>query len=152
VGEVIDLGRAENLAKKNRRVLVGGCFDIIHLGHVEFLNKAKEMGDELWVMLESDVTVKKLKGENRPINSQQDRAEVLINLRAVDYVVMLSEMKTGENYDEVLKILRPDIIAATEGDQIKDRKTIQAKMVEAELRVIPNIEGKSTSKIIELLI
>jgi len=153
VGEIINLAQATNIVKSGqKRVLVGGCFDIIHLGHVTFLNKAKEMGDELWIILESDVTVKKLKGEKRPINSQEDRAGLLTNLRAVDYVVMLPEMSTGEDYDQVLDCVKPDIIVITEGDRLEERKTLQASKLKARLQIVPVVPNKSTSKIIELLI
>ena len=153
MGEIINLAQATNIVKSGqKRVLVGGCFDIIHLGHVTFLNKAKEMGDELWIILESDVTVKKLKGEKRPINSQEDRAELLTNLRAVDYVVMLPEMSTGEDYDQVLDCVKPDIIVITEGDRLEERKTLQASKLKARLQIVPVVPNKSTSKIIELLI
>lgn len=153
MGEIINLAQATNIVKSGqKRVLVGGCFDIIHLGHVTFLNKAKEMGDELWIILESDVTVKKLKGEKRPINSQEDRAGLLTNLRAVDYVVMLPEMSTGEDYDQVLDCVKPDIIVITEGDRLEERKTLQASKLKARLQIVPVVPNKSTSKIIELLI
>ncbi|MCR4263595.1 MAG: adenylyltransferase/cytidyltransferase family protein, partial [Candidatus Roizmanbacteria bacterium] len=80
-----------------KKVLVGGCFDLIHYGHITFLSEARKQGDYLIVALESDENVKKYKGPNRPIHKQAERAEMLRSLRMVDEVVELPEMK--EDYD-----------------------------------------------------
>src|SRR5690242_1743275 len=88
--------------KKNlengKTVLVGGCFDILHLGHITFLEKAKKMGDRLVVLLESDQKTKLLKGPKRPVHSQKDRAKVLSALRFVDFVIMLPFLKKEQDY------------------------------------------------------
>src|SRR3989344_8872455 len=78
-----------------RIVLVGGCFDILHLGHIKFLESAKKLGDCLFVLLENDESVLRLKGKDRPINNQTERAQDLSSLSIVDYVVLLSPMKTA---------------------------------------------------------
>ena len=69
-------------------VVTNGCFDILHVGHVRYLQKTKECADKLIVMLNSDISVKSIKGENRPINCEEDRAEILSSLSCVDYVVL----------------------------------------------------------------
>ena len=72
-------------------VVTNGCFDILHVGHVRYLQKTKEYADKLIVMLNSDVSVKSIKGDDRPINCEADRAEILSSLRCVDYVVLFDE-------------------------------------------------------------
>lgn len=94
--------------KQEKQILVftNGCFDIIHRGHIEYLNEAKKLGDFLLVAVNSDRSVKKIKGENRPINSQQDRAVVLDNLKPVDGVIIFDE----ETPYELIKLIVPDVL------------------------------------------
>jgi|TARA_B100001741_G_scaffold109697_1_gene90295 rfaE bifunctional protein nucleotidyltransferase chain/domain len=87
-------------------VFTNGCFDIIHVGHIRYLSKAKELGDILIVGLNSDESVKKLKGDNRPINSFEDRAILLSSLRFVDSVIMFKE----QTPDNLIKKIVPDIL------------------------------------------
>ena len=87
-------------------VFTNGCFDIIHVGHIRDLSKAKELGDILIVGLNSDESVKKLKGDNRPINSFEDRAILLSSLRFVDSVIMFKE----QTPDNLIKKIVPDIL------------------------------------------
>tara|TARA_X000000368_G_scaffold356010_1_gene297899 strand:- start:360 stop:824 length:465 start_codon:yes stop_codon:yes gene_type:complete len=87
-------------------VFTNGCFDIIHVGHIRYLSKAKELGDILIVGLNSDESVKKLKGDNRPINSFEDRAILLSSLRFVDSVIMFKE----QTPDNLIKQIVPDIL------------------------------------------
>lgn len=118
MGIIIDSTDKSKLSKLKgikKKVLVGGCFDILHAAHIEFLNKAKEQGEILIILLENDVRITKLKGKNRPINSQVDRAIVLSNLSMVDYVIPLKNVKTDKNYETLVKMLEPDIIAITRG-------------------------------------
>jgi len=132
-------------------VLTGGCFDILHIGHVRFLSEAKRMGDTLVVLLESDKKVKKLKGERRPVFIQKERAEMLSALRSVDLVVLLPMIeKDGDYLDLVMKI-KPDLIAVTENDLQFENKKSQAKKVGAELKVVPLIKRYSTSKLAKIL-
>ena len=141
---------ARELKKNNKKlVLVGGCFDILHVGHIEFLKKAKDRGEVLMVLLESDERIKRIKGENRPINNQTDRAKMLICLRMVDVVVMLPDMKSGADYSDLVAKIRPDVIAITSDDPIKNIKKLQAKRVGGRLFVVTKrVEGMSTSEII----
>src|SRR5579872_1192323 len=90
---------ANQLHRKNKRiVLVGGCFDLLHIGHITFLEDAKKQGDLLIVLLESDETITALKGNKRPINSQKIRAKILTALSAVDFVILLEPHMKNEDY------------------------------------------------------
>jgi len=137
---------------KDKIVLVGGCFDILHLGHVIFLEKAKRLGDKLVVLLESDENIKKNKGNNRPVNNQENRAKMLMSLKAVSKVIKLPEMKTDEEYLALIKKIKPSVIAITGGDKRIFQKKEQAKMVGAKLvKVIKQIPYQSTSRIVEII-
>lgn len=130
-------------------VLVGGCFDVLHPGHVIFLEKAKKAGDILIVLLESDQKITKLKGINRPVHTQIERAKVLSALTAVDYVVLLPTMKTDKEYDELIVKIKPDIIAATYGAKDNNHKIRSAKIVGAKLTYVTKMIGNhSTSAIL----
>jgi rfaE bifunctional protein nucleotidyltransferase chain/domain len=132
-----------------RIVLVGGCFDVLHRGHVEFLQEAKKLGDVLFVLLESDETIKKRKGENRPIHTQEDRAQILAGLRAVDRVIMLRSNLIDSDYSKLVNSIKPDIIAITEGDPIKEKKAKQATSVGGQLFTIEKKGNYSTNGIIK---
>jgi len=92
--------------KNKKIVFTNGCFDILHLGHVEYLNEAKAQGDVLIIGLNSDASVKKLKGENRPINNEIDRAKMLLNLKAVDCVQIFTE----DTPLEIIKLIKPNVL------------------------------------------
>ena len=134
--------------KGKKIVLAGGCFDVLHPGHVIFLERAKKAGDCLIVLLESDEKVKELKGVDRPVHNQKMRARVLSALKSVDYVVMLSLMRKNNEYDELIKKIDPDVIAATQGDiNIHHRRV--AQLTGAKLEIVTNIIGNySTSQIL----
>lgn len=91
---------------KKKLVFTNGCFDIIHRGHIEYLNEAKELGDKLIVGLNSDNSIKRIKGESRPVNNEIDRAFILDNLKPVDFVVIFDE-DTPYN---LIKEIKPDIL------------------------------------------
>ncbi|MEE3079489.1 MAG: D-glycero-beta-D-manno-heptose 1-phosphate adenylyltransferase [Bdellovibrionota bacterium] len=88
-------------------VFTNGCFDILHRGHVSYLNEAKSLGDILVIGINTDKSVKRLKGEDRPVNSEVDRAFMLLNLKAVDYVFYFEE---NDNPYELIKKIQPDIL------------------------------------------
>ncbi len=98
--------RKELKATNKTVVFTNGCFDILHAGHVEYLNKAKSFGDKLIVAVNSDSSVKKIKGDKRPIIPQQQRAFLIDNLKAVDYVTFFGE----ETPLEIISFLIPDIL------------------------------------------
>lgn len=135
--------------RNKKVVLVGGCFDILHPGHVIFLQKAKKMGDNLVVLLESDEKIKQLKGNHRPFFNQKERAVVLKGLKFIDQIIMLPFIKSDADYEKVIKKLKPDIIAATFGAPDNYHKQRIAKIVGAKLKYVSKIVGSySTSKIL----
>lgn len=130
-------------------VLVGGCFDILHPAHIEFLRKSKKLGDILVVLLESDKKIKHIKGSQRPINLQGDRALKLSSLPVVDYVICLPFFKKDSDYEILVKSLEPDIIAVTIGDTILELKRKYAESVGGKvIEVMARKRNYSTSKIV----
>ena len=121
-------------------VLVGGCFDILHPGHIIFLKKAKQTGDILIVLLESDKKVRALKGRNRPVQTQKDRAKVLSALRYVDQVICLPFMEHEFQYDQLIAKIKPDIIATTRGYPNNCHKRT-ADLVGAKLKYVTGVVG-----------
>lgn len=140
----------KTLKKQGKKiVLVGGCFDVLHPGHVIFLEKAKKVADYLVVLLESDQKVKKLKGERRPVHDQKMRAKVLASLSSVDWVVMLPFMEKKGQYDELILKIKPDVIAATSGYPNTNYHKKVADLVGAKLvYVTETIGNHSTSRIL----
>jgi FAD synthetase len=136
---------------KGRIVLVGGCFDILHIGHVRFLSEAKGMGDYLIVLLESDKKARKLKGRNRPVFIQSERAEMLSSLRSVDLVVLLPMMENDKDYLNLITKIKPGVIAVTENDPNIEKKRRQAEEAGAELKIIPLTKTFSSSKLVKIL-
>jgi len=133
-------------------VLAGGCFDLLHIGHIVFLENAKKTGDTLFVLLENDDTIKKLKGEKRPINTQEDRAKILSSLNMVNYVILLPAQVTNDFYDKLVFQLKPAIIATTTGDSNRSHKERQAKTIDAQvIDVTMPVRDQSTTKLLQLL-
>lgn len=140
----------EKIKAQGSIVLVGGCFDILHAGHKEFLKNAKKLGNVLLVLLESDESVKKRKGENRPVNTQNARATILTALESVDYVIPIPTFKHDQDYYKLTKLLEPAIIAVTENDPLLKVKQDQAKMVGGKVvEVIERIPNKSTTQLVQ---
>ena len=141
------------LHKQNQKVvLVGGCFDLLHIGHITFLEEAKKKGDILIVLLESDTSITTAKGENRPINSQDIRAKILAALSMVDRVILLEPQMSNTDYDTLVFAIKPAIIATTAGDANRFHKERQAKKIGARvIDVTARISDKSTTKLITLL-
>lgn len=134
---------------KGKLVLAGGCFDVLHPGHIVFLEKAKRAGDSLLVLLESDQKIKKLKGQGRPVHTQKDRAKILAALEFVDFIVCLPFMEKDIEYDELIAKIKPDIIAATYGDKEIGFKKRTAQKVGAKLKFVTKMVGThSTSGIL----
>lgn len=132
-----------------RVVLVGGCFDILHIGHVRFLKKAKEQGDVLVVALESDEKTKLLKGKGRPINSQEVRAEIMASLETVDYVLKLGPNVVDNNYLELTEKIAPKVLAVTEENN--KIKIIAERLGIKYVKVMPLVKDISTSKLARML-
>ena len=139
--EEIAVFRKEHSSKQI--VFTNGCFDILHAGHVDYLQKAAGLGDVLVVGLNSDESVRRLKGASRPINNQHDRAKILCSLECVDYVAVFDE----DTPLELIKILAPDVLV--KGGDYKPEEVIGRKEVEkngGKLVLLPFIDGKSTTK------
>jgi D-beta-D-heptose 7-phosphate kinase/D-beta-D-heptose 1-phosphate adenosyltransferase len=145
-----DLGPLKNAKKLGKIILVGGCFDILHPGHRTFLSRAKALGTTLVVMLESDKKVRNLKGERRPINSQDIRAQSLSSLSEVDYVILLPYLEKNKDYEILVKNLEPDIIAVTEGEMVYDwEKSYMKKTGGKIVQVVKRLKNYSTTKLAE---
>lgn len=134
-----------------KKVLVGGCFDLLHFGHISFLAAAKSLGDYLVVALESDENVKHSKGETRPIHTQKQRKQMLESLKFVDEVLALPPMKSDAEYAKLVTDVQPSIIAVTEGDPIIEKKQAHAALIGAHVITIAKIHTPSTSALAKLL-
>ena len=133
----------ERLKKQNKKIVfTNGCFDILHRGHVSYLDVAKSYGDVLILGLNSDESVKELKGENRPINNEDDRAYVLAALESVDYVVKFSD-NTPLN---LIQIVKPDILV--KGGDYEGKKVVGSEIAK-EVRLVQFVDGKSTTNTIQ---
>lgn len=125
-----------------RIVFTNGCFDILHVGHVKYLQVAKSFGDILIVGLNSDASVRELKGPQRPVNTEDDRAYILAALESVDYVVKFSD---DTPYD-LIKMLRPDVLV--KGGDYAGKKVVGSEF-SGELKLVDFVEGKSTTSTIK---
>ena len=142
-GNAVDTFRIENIDKKI--VFTNGCFDILHVGHIRYMQEAAKLGDILIVGLNSDASVKRLKGPERPVNNQDDRAEMLSSLEFVDYVVIFDE----DTPYELIKKIQPDVLV--KGGDYNPDNVVGKDIVEArggELKLLHFVEGKSTTNII----
>lgn len=139
----------EEFGRAGRRlVFTNGCFDLLHVGHVRYLQQARALGDALLVALNGDVSVRALKGPTRPINSEQDRAEVLAALGCVDFLTIFDT----ERVTDVVRVIRPHIYAKGGDYTIEsldpgERGALQE--AGTEIRILPLVPGKSTTGIIE---
>lgn len=130
---------AKRLKKEGKKVVfTNGCFDILHVGHVKYLQEAKSYGDVLIVGLNSDSSVRELKGPTRPVNLEEDRAYILAALESVDYVVLFSE----ETPHELIKNIEPDILV--KGGDYEGKSVVGAEFAK-ELRLVQFVDGKSTT-------
>lgn len=130
------------LNPSKKTVFTNGCFDILHLGHIKYLQTAKSYADILIVGLNSDSSVKRLKGETRPVNSQLDRASLLSALEFVDYVVIFEE----DTPLELIKAIKPDILV--KGADYEGKEVVGSQFVK-DVRLIEFVQDKSTTNIIK---
>jgi D-beta-D-heptose 7-phosphate kinase/D-beta-D-heptose 1-phosphate adenosyltransferase len=131
------------LKNKDRKIIfTNGCFDILHIGHIKYLEKAKSFGDVLIVGLNSDDSIRRLKGNNRPINTQNDRAYILASLEVIDYLVIFDE----DSPFELINLIKPDVLVKG-GDY--EGKEVIGQDIAKELKLVKFIDGKSTTKTIE---
>ncbi len=136
--------RDEMEAAGQRLVFTNGCFDLLHAGHVRYLRQARGLGEALAVGLNSDRSVRELKGEGRPVNAEEDRAEVLAALGCVDYVVIFD----GKRATDVLSTVRPHLYAKG-GDYTPDsldpEERAALEKAGTEIRILPLVPGRSTT-------
>lgn len=136
----------EKLKKENKKIVfTNGCFDLLHIGHVSLFQKAKTLGDVLIVAINSDASLAQLKGPKRPLVPQTDRTQILAALSYIDYVVVFNEQTPCE----LLSKLKPDILVKGGDYKIED---IVGKEFVKEVYRYPLVEGKSTTKLIKLII
>jgi len=138
---------SKRLRREGKRlVFTNGCFDLLHPGHVSYLSQARSLGDALVVALNSDRSVRALKGEGRPILNQKERAEVIAALQDVDYVTIFDD----DTPREVIAAVLPDVLVKGGDwalDEIVGREEVEA--VGGQVLSLPYIEGSSTTDIIE---
>lgn len=149
VDELADISQA--LKREGKKLVVtNGCFDLLHVGHVRYLEAARALGDALAVGVNGDASVRALKGESRPLNNEKDRAETLAALRAVDYVAIFSETRATD----FLERARPAIYVKG-GDYKPETLAAEERMVlekiGSQIQIIPFEQGYSTSALIERL-
>jgi rfaE bifunctional protein nucleotidyltransferase chain/domain len=146
--EMMEIRRG--IKNQNKKlVFTNGCFDILHSGHVDYLSKARQLGDYLLVGLNSDISVKNIKGEKRPIINEIERATLLDNLKCVDYVIFFDQ----DTPEQLISSLIPDILV--KGADWDLDKIVGREIVEANGGNVKTIEfscNQSTSKIINLII
>lgn len=148
--KIVSLSRLKSIEidKTKKIVLAGGCFDILHYGHMVFLQKARSVGDVLILLLESNEFIEQIK-KKKPVHTQRQRAEILAALGYVDYVVQLPLLQSPDSdYEEIVKDIGPAIIAYTSHDSKEMQKKKFAQEVNAEIVVIPNLSSFSSSQLI----
>ena len=157
MNKIVTIDQTSELSKElqnagKRIIVAGGCFDILHIGHLTFLEEAKKHGDVLVILLESDEAIRRTKGPKRPLNLLQDRARLLEAFSVVDYVILLKQDMTNQDYDDLVIALKPAIIATTAGDSNRHHKERQAQLVGAEvIDVTGFVSDKSTTHVVKLL-
>jgi rfaE bifunctional protein nucleotidyltransferase chain/domain len=153
VTKILDRAKASDLRDKyagKTIVFTNGCFDILHVGHVRYLAAAKRLGDILVVGLNSDASVRELKGIGRPLNSQDDRAEVMAALEAVDHVIIFAEKRVSH----LLRQMRPQIYVKGGDytvDSLDSEEVVALKEINARIEILPLVPGKSTSKLVQAI-
>lgn len=150
MGKIVTQDEIINIVREGHKfgktyAATNGCFDILHVGHIRYLQKTKSLADYSIVMLNSDSSVKMLKGDSRPINNETDRAEILTALSCVDYVVLFNEKSPSE----LLEKIKPDIY--TKGadytmEILPERDIVKRNNIKVEF--IEFVKGKSTTGII----
>jgi rfaE bifunctional protein nucleotidyltransferase chain/domain len=129
-------------------VLTNGCFDLLHTGHVRYLQAARALGDALIVAINSDRSVRELKGPTRPLNSEEDRAEVIAALRCVDGVTIFDDLRVSQ----VIKELHPAIYAKGGDytiDSLNESERQALQECDAKIHILPLVPGRSTTSLFE---
>jgi cytidyltransferase-like protein len=133
-----------------KKVLVGGCFDLLHIGHLRFLKAAKKQGDILIIALESDDFIRITK-KREPFHNQSERAEILSALEIVNMIILLPLFNSND-YQKLVDIIKPDVIAITKNDpQIKNKQK-QAREIGAIVKIVtPHINNITSSRLVKKL-
>ena len=137
-----------DFGEKEKIVFTNGCFDILHEGHITLLEKAKRFGEKLIVGLNSDASIKKIKGDNRPINSESSRIKLLSSIIYIDYIILFDD----ETPIDLIKSIRPDILV--KGGDYSEPQIVGADFIKSyggQVKIIDLVEGKSTTNIINKL-
>lgn len=139
--------KLEELRKKGKKIaFTNGCFDILHVGHVRYLREAKKTADVLVLALNSDSSVRSIKGEKRPLMIENERAEILAALEFIDFVTIFNELTP----QELIIYLKPDILI--KGGDWEEEKVVGREEIKkwgGRVAIIPEVEGKSTTNIVE---
>lgn len=142
--------RLDGLRKEGKKIaLTNGCFDILHVGHVRYLKEAKKTADVLVLALNSDDSVRAIKGDKRPLVGEDERAEVLAGLEYIDYVTIFSELTPLE----LICFLKPDVLV--KGGDWPEEKVVghdEIKQWGGHVTIIPEVAGKSTTNIVDKII
>lgn len=154
MSEARSLNEIKDIRKKLKEenlkvVFTNGCFDILHSGHVDYLNKAKSLGDVLIVGINSDASIKRIKGKQRPILNEKERAVIVLNLKPVDYVLLFEEDTPAKIISEII----PDVLvkgADWPMDKIVGREDVVKNG--GEVKTIEFVNDQSTSKIIQIIL
>lgn len=134
------------LRGSSKIVFTNGCFDLLHVGHVRYLNQAKSRGDVLVVGVNTDASVRRLKGPTRPIQNENDRAEILANLNSVDFAILFDE----DTPLELIKLVKPDVLV--KGGDWKPEQIVGSDFVMSyggKVESLQFVDGKSTTSLIE---
>ena len=140
-----EINELNNELKNKKIVFTNGCFDLLHRGHIDYLSKSRKLGDVLVVGLNTDSSVKRLKGNSRPLLSEEDRAFMLDNIKAVDYVIMFKE----DTPLEIIKDIEPDVLV--KGRDYENKEVVGQDFVEkkgGKVVLIDFIQGYSTTNLI----
>ena len=143
--------RADLQAQKKRLVFTNGCFDLLHAGHVRYLAQARALGDALVVALNSDASVRELKGPTRPIQNETDRAEILAALRSVDAVVVFDDVRVTK----LIEAIRPHVYAKGgdyTADSLNPEERAALELVRSDIKILPLVAGRSTTSTVNRLL
>jgi rfaE bifunctional protein nucleotidyltransferase chain/domain len=153
MGQFLNQTQLKNQLEENRKgkkvVFTNGCFDILHVGHVKYLKEAKSQGDILVVGLNTDASVRKLKGESRPIQNEEDRGEVLSSLESVDYAVLFEE----DTPEKLIHMIKPDVLV--KGGDWKVNQIVGNEFVQSyggKVKSLQFVQGKSTTNLVSKIL
>jgi D-beta-D-heptose 7-phosphate kinase/D-beta-D-heptose 1-phosphate adenosyltransferase len=154
MGKILSRGclkeEVDRLRQAGKKVVfTNGCFDILHVGHTRYLKEARGLGDVLVLALNSDLSVRSIKGEKRPLTPEQERAEVIASLESVDYVTIFGE----DTPLELIEYLRPDILV--KGGDWAEEAVVGREAVRkwgGKVILIPLVEGSSTTNVVEKIL